>query len=39
LAPAGSPQLRQEINRGFREGLSASVPGLPTPARPGQPRS
>lgn len=37
-APADSPQLSAEINRGLREGLSVSVPGLPTPARPGQPR-
>ena len=36
-APA-SPDLRQEINRGLREGLTASVPGLPAPAQPGQPR-
>jgi len=33
-----SPDLRQEINRGLREGLTASVPGLPAPAQPGQPR-
>jgi hypothetical protein len=37
-APAGSPQLGEEINRGIREGLTVSVPGLPAPARPGQPR-
>ena len=36
-APAGSPQLREEIRQGIREGHSASLPGLP-PARPGQPR-
>jgi hypothetical protein len=33
-APAGSAQLSEEINRGLREGLTASVPGLPAPARP-----
>ena len=33
-----SPDPGQEINRGLREGLSVSVPGLPAPARPGQPR-
>jgi hypothetical protein len=35
-APAHSPQLSEEINRGLREGLTASVPGLPAPARPAQ---
>jgi|ERR1700740_2189256 hypothetical protein len=35
-APAGSPALREEINRGIRSGLSASVPGLPAPAHPSQ---
>jgi hypothetical protein len=37
-APAGSPELSEKINRGIREGLTVSVPGLPAPARPGQPR-
>jgi hypothetical protein len=36
-APAHSPQLSEEINRGIREGLTVSIPGLPAPARPGQP--
>ena len=36
--PTGGPELRQEIERGMREGLSISVPGLPAPARPDQPR-
>jgi hypothetical protein len=31
--PAGSPDSKQEINRGIREGLSVSVPGLPPPDR------
>jgi hypothetical protein len=35
-APAGSPQLRENINRGIREGLTVSVPGLPAPARPAE---
>jgi hypothetical protein len=37
-APPGSPELREEIERGIREGLSADVPGLPA-GRPDQPRS
>ena len=37
-APAGGPALSQNIDRGIREGLSASVPGLPAPAQPGQTR-
>jgi hypothetical protein len=37
-APADSPAVTEEINRGFREGLSVSVPGLPAPAHPSQPR-
>jgi len=36
-APAGSPQLSEEISRGIREGLTVSIPGLPAPARSGQP--
>jgi hypothetical protein len=32
-APADSPTLRDEINRGYREGLSVAVPGLPAPAQ------
>jgi hypothetical protein len=35
-APAGSPQLRENINRGIREGLTVSVPGLPAPTRPAE---
>ncbi len=35
--PAGSPQLSEQIKRGFREGWTVSVPGLPAPARSGQP--
>ncbi|ORA76061.1 hypothetical protein BST25_03570 [Mycobacterium heidelbergense] len=30
-APAGSPGLRDEIDRGIREGHSAWLPGLPPP--------
>lgn len=30
-APAGSPALTDEINRGIREGRSAWLPGLPAP--------
>jgi hypothetical protein len=37
-APAGSPALREEIRRGNQEGLSASLPGLPRPTQPRQPR-
>jgi hypothetical protein len=37
-APAGSPVLRDEIDRGIREGLSAWLPGLPAPTQPSQPR-
>jgi hypothetical protein len=37
-APADSPALRDEINRGYREGLSVAVPGLPAPAQRSQPR-
>jgi hypothetical protein len=37
-APPDSPALRAEIDRGLREGHSASLPGLPPPAQPGQPR-
>ena len=37
-APAGSPQARDDIDRGIREGLTASLPGLPPPAQPSQPR-
>ena len=36
-APASSPELREEIERGIREGLSADLPGLPA-GRPDQPR-
>lgn len=32
-APAGSPALMDEIDRGIREGLTASLPGLPAPTR------
>ncbi|ORA80929.1 hypothetical protein BST29_15670 [Mycobacterium malmoense] len=31
-APADSPPLRDEIDRGLREGHSAPLPGLPAPA-------
>jgi hypothetical protein len=37
-APADSPALRAEIDRGLREGRSAVLPGLPPPGQPGQPR-
>ncbi len=37
-APADSPSLRDEINRGYREGLSVAVPGLPAPAQRTQTR-
>jgi hypothetical protein len=33
-APAGSPALSEEINRGLREGHSAWLPGLPAPNHP-----
>jgi hypothetical protein len=38
-APADGPALTGDIDRGLREGLSAVLPGLPAPGRPGQPRS
>lgn len=31
-APADSPPVRDEIDRGLREGHSAPLPGLPAPA-------
>ncbi|MDT7569707.1 MAG: hypothetical protein QOG76_8331 [Pseudonocardiales bacterium] len=37
-APPGSPALRQEIERGIREGQFAGLPGLPPPIQPSQPR-
>jgi len=37
-APAGSPALMAEIDRGIQEGRSAWLPGLPVPTQPGQPR-
>jgi hypothetical protein len=37
-APAGSPALRDETNRGIRESLSVSVPGRPAPAHLSQPQ-
>jgi len=37
-APPGSPALREEINRGIREGHSAGVPGLPPATQPRQPQ-
>jgi hypothetical protein len=37
-APAGSPALREEIRRGFREGRSAWLPGLPPSTQPRQPQ-
>ena len=33
-AAAGSPAVNEEIDRGLREGLTASLPGLPPPAQP-----
>ena len=33
-APADSPALSAEINRGLREGHSAWLPGLPAPTQP-----
>jgi hypothetical protein len=33
-APAGSPALKAEIDRGIREGHSAWLPGLPAPTQP-----
>ena len=36
-APAGSPALREEVERGLQEGHTAWLPGLPAPAQPGQP--
>jgi len=35
-APAGSPELTEEMDRGLQEGHSAWLPGLPAPAQPGQ---
>lgn len=37
-APAASPVVRGEIDRGLREGHSAWLPGLPAPTQPSQPR-
>jgi hypothetical protein len=37
-APADGPAVRAEIHRGNQEGLSASLPGLPQPTQPRQPR-
>ena len=36
-APAGSPALREEIDRGLREGHAAQLSGLPAPAQSTQP--
>jgi hypothetical protein len=33
-APADSPALSEQINRGLREGHSAWLPGLPAPTQP-----
>ena len=33
-APADSPALSEEINRGLRKGHSAWLPGLPAPTQP-----
>ena len=33
-APADSPDLSEQINRGLREGHSAWLPGLPAPTQP-----
>lgn len=35
-APAGGPDVQEEIGRGLREGLSAWLPGLPAPTQPSQ---
>jgi hypothetical protein len=37
-SPDGSPGVREEIHRGIQEGHSASLPGLPQPTQPRQPR-
>jgi hypothetical protein len=37
-APPGSPAAREETERGIREGLSASLPGRPSPTRPRRPQ-
>ena len=37
-APPDSPAVRAAIHRGSQEGLSASLPGLPQPTQPRQPR-
>jgi hypothetical protein len=37
-APPGSPALREEIERGIRDGRSAWLPGLPPPTQPKQPQ-
>ena len=37
-APPGSPALREQIERGIREGHSAWLPGLPPPTQPRQPQ-
>jgi hypothetical protein len=36
-APSGSPEVKEEIDRGLREGRSAWLPGLPAPTQPRQP--
>jgi len=36
-APAGSPEARERIDRGLREGRSAWLPGLPAPTQTRQP--
>jgi hypothetical protein len=37
-APAGSPLLKDEIDRGIAAGRSDRLPGMPAPTQPGQPR-
>jgi len=37
-APAGSPDVKAEIDRGLQEGHTAWLPGLPPPAHPTQPQ-
>jgi hypothetical protein len=37
-APPDSPAVRAAIHRGSQQGLSASLPGLPQPTQPRQPR-
>ena len=36
-APAGSPDVKAQIDKGLQEGHNAWLPGLPPPAHPTQP--